>query len=128
MARVRVGEVSDSHSPRELGACVDSVLLPIVQRVSVLLPLLYWSSRARESIVFDLSAERRRWTAASSLVCRRGLERVPGSFPSQAAGFVWVLPLTFVSSAFVPTDTMPAAVRAFADVNPVTLCVERSAR
>jgi hypothetical protein len=34
-----------------------------------------------------------------------------------------VLPLTFASSAFVATDTMPAAVRAFADVNPITLCV-----
>jgi ABC-2 type transport system permease protein/oleandomycin transport system permease protein len=42
---------------------------------------------------------------------------------AQGAGFVWVFPLTFVSSAFVPTSTMPAAVRAFADVNPVTLCV-----
>lgn len=43
---------------------------------------------------------------------------------AQGAGFVWVFPLTFVSSAFVPTDTMPAAVRVFADVNPVTLCVD----
>jgi ABC-type polysaccharide/polyol phosphate export permease len=35
-----------------------------------------------------------------------------------------VFPLTFMSSAFVPTATMPAAVRAFANVNPVTLCVD----
>jgi ABC transporter DrrB family efflux protein len=42
---------------------------------------------------------------------------------AQGAGFVWVFPLTFVSSAFVPTQTMPEAVRAFAEVNPVTLCV-----
>jgi ABC-2 type transport system permease protein/oleandomycin transport system permease protein len=42
---------------------------------------------------------------------------------AQGAGFIWVLPLTFVSSAFVPTGSMPGAVRAFADVNPVTLCV-----
>jgi ABC-2 type transport system permease protein/oleandomycin transport system permease protein len=42
---------------------------------------------------------------------------------AQGAGFIWVLPLTFVSSAFVPTGSMPAAVKAFADVNPVTLCV-----
>ena len=40
---------------------------------------------------------------------------------AQGAGFVWVFPLTFVSSAFVPTQTMPAGVRAFAEVNPVTL-------
>jgi ABC transporter DrrB family efflux protein len=42
---------------------------------------------------------------------------------AQGAGFVWVFPLTFVSSAFVPTSTMPAVVQAFAQVNPVTLCV-----
>ena len=43
---------------------------------------------------------------------------------AQGAGFVWVFPLTFVSSAFVPTHTMPHVVRALADVNPVTLCVD----
>ncbi len=37
---------------------------------------------------------------------------------AQSAGFLWALPLTYVSSAFVPTDAMPGAVRAFADVNP----------
>jgi ABC transporter DrrB family efflux protein len=42
---------------------------------------------------------------------------------AQSAGFIWVFPLTFASSAFVPTGTMPAAVQAFADVNPITLCV-----
>jgi ABC-2 type transport system permease protein len=35
-----------------------------------------------------------------------------------------VFPLTFASSAFVPTSSMPAAVQAFADVNPMTLCVD----
>lgn len=43
---------------------------------------------------------------------------------AQGVGFIWVFPLTFVSSAFVPTGTMPAVVRAFAGVNPVTLCVD----
>lgn len=42
---------------------------------------------------------------------------------AQSAGFIWVFPLTFASSAFVPTSSMPGAVRAFADVNPVTLAV-----
>jgi len=32
--------------------------------------------------------------------------------------------LPFISSAFVPTDTMPAPVRAFADNQPVTAIVE----
>jgi ABC transporter DrrB family efflux protein len=43
---------------------------------------------------------------------------------AQGAGFAWVFPLTFVSSAFVPTHTMPDVVRAMANVNPVTLCVD----
>ena len=43
---------------------------------------------------------------------------------AQGVGFVWVFPLVFASSAFVPTDTMPPAIRAFASVNPITLCVD----
>ncbi len=43
---------------------------------------------------------------------------------AQSFGMLWVFPLTFASSAFVPTHSMPAAIRAFADVNPVTLCVD----
>jgi ABC transporter DrrB family efflux protein len=43
---------------------------------------------------------------------------------AQSAGFIWVLPLTFVSSAFVPTTTMPAAIQTFADANPVTAAVD----
>ncbi len=43
---------------------------------------------------------------------------------AQSAGFIWVFPLTFASSAFVPTSTMPAAVEAFAEVNPVSLAVD----
>jgi ABC transporter DrrB family efflux protein len=43
---------------------------------------------------------------------------------AQSAGFIWVFPLTFVSSAFVPTASMPGALRAFADINPVTLAVD----
>ena len=43
---------------------------------------------------------------------------------AQSIGFIWVFPLVFASSAFVPTDTMPASLRAFAAVNPVTLVVD----
>jgi ABC-2 type transport system permease protein/oleandomycin transport system permease protein len=43
---------------------------------------------------------------------------------AQSVGFIWVFPLVFASSAFVPTAHMPAAVHAFADVNPVTLVVD----
>jgi ABC-2 type transport system permease protein len=43
---------------------------------------------------------------------------------AQSAGLIWVFPLTFASSAFVPAASMPAAVETFADVNPVTLTVD----
>jgi ABC transporter DrrB family efflux protein len=45
---------------------------------------------------------------------------------AQSAGFIWVFPLTFASSAFVPASSMPHVVRVFADVNPVTLAVDAS--
>jgi ABC-2 type transport system permease protein/oleandomycin transport system permease protein len=43
---------------------------------------------------------------------------------AQSAGFVWVFPLLFASSAFVPTAGMPEALQTFADINPVTLVVD----
>jgi ABC-2 type transport system permease protein/oleandomycin transport system permease protein len=43
---------------------------------------------------------------------------------AQSIGFIWVFPLVFASSAFVPTATMPGVVQAFAEINPVTLVVD----
>jgi ABC transporter DrrB family efflux protein len=40
-----------------------------------------------------------------------------------AATFPVVFPLTFASSAFVPTSTMPSWLRAFADHQPVTIVI-----
>ena len=54
------------------------------------------------------------WVAAYIGVTVRHAESV------HDAGFVWVIPLTFASSALVAVDTMPTGVRWFADVNPVT--------
>ena len=42
---------------------------------------------------------------------------------AQSIGFITVFPLTFISSAFVPTDSMPEALQTFADVNPFTVVV-----
>lgn len=39
---------------------------------------------------------------------------------AQWIGFIFIFPLTFISSAFVPTDTMPGALRAFAENQPVS--------
>jgi ABC transporter DrrB family efflux protein len=43
---------------------------------------------------------------------------------AQSLGFILIFPLTFVSSAFVPVDSMPAALQAFAEVNPFTIVVD----
>jgi len=48
---------------------------------------------------------------------------VPNAEVAQSAGFIWLFPLTFASSAFVPVDSMPDWLQAFADVNPVTQTV-----
>ena len=42
---------------------------------------------------------------------------------AQSAGFIWLFPLTFASSAFVPTSSMPGWLRAFAEHQPVSLIV-----
>lgn len=43
---------------------------------------------------------------------------------TQAASFVWVFPLTFASSAFVPIETFPSWLRTFAEWNPITIAVD----
>ncbi len=42
---------------------------------------------------------------------------------AQSVGFLAIFPLTFASSAFVPTDSMPSWLEAFANVNPFTIVV-----
>jgi ABC transporter DrrB family efflux protein len=42
----------------------------------------------------------------------------------QAFGLIWLFPLTFLSSAFVPIDTMPGWLQAFANNQPVTYVVD----
>jgi len=39
-------------------------------------------------------------------------------------GFIAVFPLTFISSAFVPVNTMPTVLKDFAQVNPFTIVVD----
>lgn len=43
---------------------------------------------------------------------------------ANSAGFIWMFPLTFVSSAFVDPSTMPGWLRAVADANPFTLVTD----
>jgi ABC-2 type transport system permease protein/oleandomycin transport system permease protein len=43
---------------------------------------------------------------------------------ANSVGFIAVFPLTFISSAFVPVQSMPEPLRAFAEVNPFTVVVD----
>jgi ABC-2 type transport system permease protein len=45
---------------------------------------------------------------------------VPTVEVAQQVGFIWIFPLTFVSSAFVPIATMPSWMQTFAEWNPVS--------
>jgi ABC transporter DrrB family efflux protein len=40
---------------------------------------------------------------------------------AQSGGFIWLFPLTFASSAFVPVSTMPVWLQGFAQHNPVSV-------
>lgn len=41
----------------------------------------------------------------------------------QSLGFIWMMPLQFTSSLFVPTDTLPNWLRVVAQVNPATFVI-----
>jgi ABC-2 type transport system permease protein len=43
---------------------------------------------------------------------------------AQWTGFIIIFSLTFVSSAFVPTETMPEVLRFFAENQPLTHVIE----
>src|ERR1700733_6275434 len=43
---------------------------------------------------------------------------------ANSIGFIAVFPLTFISSAFVPIQSMPAVLRTFARFNPFTITVD----
>jgi ABC transporter DrrB family efflux protein len=58
------------------------------------------------------------WIGATIGLAVRSVEAV------QSAGLIWLFPLIFASSAFVPTATMPAGLRAFAQHQPITYIVD----
>ena len=43
---------------------------------------------------------------------------------ANSLGFIAVFPLTFISSAFVPVESMPGALQWFAEINPFTIEVD----
>ena len=57
------------------------------------------------------------WIAATVGLAVRSVEA------AQSAGFIWLFPLTFASSAFVQTRTMPGWLRGFAENQPISVIV-----
>src|SRR5207248_3500907 len=49
---------------------------------------------------------------------------VRGAEAAQAAGFVVIFPLVFANSIFVPVSSMPAWLRSFAEVSPISLTAD----
>jgi ABC-2 type transport system permease protein len=77
--------------------------------------VLEWLTLIGILLLFTLAFS---WIAAIMGLIARSVEAV------QWMGFVFVFPLTFASSAFVPTKGMPAGLRVFAENQPVTHVIE----
>jgi ABC-2 type transport system permease protein len=45
---------------------------------------------------------------------------------AQSAGLIWLFPLSFISSAFVPTDKLPGVLRTIAEWNPFSAVINAS--
>lgn len=57
------------------------------------------------------------WISAAIGIAVKNIET------AQVAGFIWVFPLVFASSIFVPVETMPNWLQAFAQYSPITVTV-----
>ncbi len=73
--------------------------------------LTEWISVIGLSLLFTLAIS---WLSAILGLMVKSLEA------AQWVGFMLIFPLTFVSSAFVPTETMPKLIRTFAENQPLT--------
>jgi ABC transporter DrrB family efflux protein len=76
---------------------------------------LGWLAALGMLLLFSFSFS---WVGAAIGLAVRNGEAV------QAAGFIWLFPLTFASSAFVPISSMPGWLQAFAENQPITKVVD----
>jgi ABC-type polysaccharide/polyol phosphate export permease len=58
------------------------------------------------------------WIGATIALLMRSTEAL------QSAGFIWLFPLTFASSAFVMTNNMPGLLKSFANHQPITQVID----
>lgn len=49
---------------------------------------------------------------------------VRNSEAAQVAGFVWVFPLIYISSAYVPVETLPNVLKFIAQISPITVTID----
>jgi len=77
-------------------------------------PFIYWVAAAAILLLTSFAFS---WISATIGLIVRSVEA------AQSGGFIWLFPLTFASSAFVPTQSMPSWLRAFAEHQPVSLIV-----
>ncbi|GCE15978.1 ABC transporter permease [Tengunoibacter tsumagoiensis] len=77
-------------------------------------PVLYWIGAVGMLLLTSFSFS---WISATIGMAVSSVEA------AQSAGFIWLFPLTFASSAFVQTDSMPDWLRVFAEHQPVTIVV-----
>ena len=77
-------------------------------------PVIYWFAGAGILILTSFAFS---WISATIGLLVRSVEA------AQSAGFIWLFPLTFASTAFVPSQGMPDWLRAFADHQPVSIIV-----
>jgi ABC-2 type transport system permease protein/oleandomycin transport system permease protein len=77
--------------------------------------LLNWAGAVGLLLLFAFALA---WVGVTLGMLMRTPEAVNGVI------FVTVFPLTFASSAFVPTNTMPSWLRAFAEHQPMTLIID----
>jgi ABC-2 type transport system permease protein len=77
--------------------------------------LLDWLTIAGILLLFTLAFS---WLAAIMGVLAKSIEAV------QWMSFIIILPLTFASSAFVPTENMGSVLKAFAENQPITQIIE----
>jgi ABC transporter DrrB family efflux protein len=73
-----------------------------------------WAAAAGLLLLLSFSFS---WIAATVGLMVRTVEA------AQSGGFIWLFPLTFASSAFVQTRTMPVWLRGFADHQPITVII-----
>jgi ABC-2 type transport system permease protein/oleandomycin transport system permease protein len=77
--------------------------------------VLGWAAAAGILLLFSFAFS---WIAATIGLMVRSVEA------AQSGGFIWLFPLTFASSAFVQTSTMPSWLQAFADHQPITVVID----